>query len=628
MKLFFSPHIKPTLKTIVKIHMQTIQLRFLALVLLFLGVNRLELVAQDSPNFILFLTDDQGWSGTSLEMDPNRPASNSDFYLMPRLEQLAQRGMIFSQAYAPAAKCSPTRCSILTGQSTARNQFTYTDNAIASGTRVVEATTIRDIPSTDVTIAEWLKEQGLDYTTAHYGKWHINAGGPSAHGFDRSDGETSNGEGNQGGVSQADPKRIFSLTDSADVFMTEAVQRGRPFYLQLSHYAPHTPTEGRPNSLTDWANTSLHPPGQKHSDAEYGAMLSDLDDGLGLLLDRIEALGIADNTYIIYLSDNGAPGNNRPLRSGKNSCYEGGIRVPMVVAGPSVQAGVYNSTAVVGYDIFPTIIDMVAGNMNDAPMDLDGVSLHPTLVNAVLPALDRNGKEIIFHSPHFNANRQVGPQSAIVDGNYKFVVNYEEQELALYDLDTDLGEEVDLTNQLPAKAQELCLRLRDYLKQVGANRVSLNPAHPNFSGTAPDVDQDGLPDEWEFQELLTDRYGAEDDPDGDGINNEAEWMNGSDPYQAGTTAVSGTQIESESIAAYLSPQPFDEELNLKIRPSFQQENLSIALYNVAGQKMLEEQTAGTSLITLSTAQISPGYYFLKLTALQSMKTEVLAVIRQ
>lgn len=608
--------------------MQTTQLRILSFLLLFLCVNRLELVAQDSPNFILFLTDDQGWSGTSLEMDPNRPASNSDFYLMPRLEQLAQRGMTFSQAYAPAAKCSPTRCSILTGQSTARNQFTYTDNSIASGTRVVEGITIRDIPMSDITIAEWLQQQNLNYTTAHYGKWHINSGGPSAHGFDRSDGETSNSVGDQGGVSQADPKRIFSLTDSADVFMTEAVQQGRPFYLQLSHYAPHTPTEGRPESLMEWGDTNLHPPGQKHSDSEYGAMVSDLDQGLGLLLDRIEALGIADNTYIIYLSDNGAPGNNRPLRSGKNSCYEGGIRVPMVVAGPAVQEGVYNSTAVVGYDIFPTIIDFVSGSMNDAPADLDGVSLQPTLVNAALPALDRSGKEIIFHSPHFNTSGQVGPQSAIVDGKYKFVVNYEEQELALYDLDADLMEEVDLTSQFPTKAQELCVRLRDYLKQVGANRVSLNPAHPNFSGTAPDVDQDGLPDEWEFQELLTDRYGAEDDPDGDGINNEAEWMNGSDPYQAGTTAVTSAQFESESIATYLSPQPFGDELNVKIEPSFQQENLSVALYNVAGQKMLEEQTAGTSLITLSTARISPGYYFIKLTALKTMKKQVLAVIRQ
>jgi hypothetical protein len=283
---------------------------------------------------------------------------------------------------------------------------------------------------------------------------------------------------------------------------------------------------------------------------------------------------------------------------------------------------------VIGYDIFPTIIDVVAGNMNDAPADLDGVSLQPALVNAALPALDRTGKEIIFHSPHFNTSGQVGPQSAIVDGNYKFVVNYEEQELVLYDLDADLGEEIDLTSQLPAKAQELCLRLRDYLKQVGTNRVSLNPAHPNFSGTAPDVDQDGLPDEWEFQELLTDRYGAEDDPDGDGINNEAEWMNESDPYQAGTTAVSTTQFESESIAAYLSPQPFGDELNVKIESSFRQENLSIALYNMAGQKILEQQTAGMSLITLSTAQISPGYYFIKLTALKSMKTQVLAVIRQ
>lgn len=608
--------------------MQTTLLRFLPLVLLFLFANRLELVAQDSPNFILFLTDDQGWSGTSLEMDPNRPASNSDFYLMPRLEQLAQRGMTFSQAYAPAAKCSPTRCSILTGQSTARNQFTYTDNSIASGTRVVEGITIRDIPTSDVTIADWLKQQSLNYTTAHYGKWHINSGGPSAHGFDRGDGETSNSVGDQGGVSQADPKRIFSLTDSADVFMTEAVQQGRPFYLQLSHYAPHTPIEGRPSSLTEWANTSLHPPGQKHSNAEYGAMVSDLDNGLGLLLDRIEALGIADNTYIIYLSDNGAPGNNRPLRQGKNSCYEGGVRVPMVVAGPSVQEGVYNSTPVIGYDIFPTIIDLVAGNMNDAPADLDGVSLQPTLVNAALPSLDRGEQEIIFHSPHFNTSGQVGPQSAIVDGNYKFVVNYEEQELALYNLETDLGEEIDLTGQLPDKAQELCLRLRDYLKDVGANRVSLNAGHPDFSGTEPDVDADGLPDAWEFEELLTDRYGAADDPDGDGISNEAEWMNGSDPYRAGTTTVLGTEIESESIAAYLSPQPFGDVLNVKIESSFQQENLSIALYNVAGQKILEEQAVGTSLITLSTAQISPGYYFIKLTALKSMKTQVLAVIRQ
>lgn len=596
-------------------------------ILIFLSLICIQLAAQEKPNVILFLTDDQGWGGTSLQMLPDRQNSKSDYYLTPRLEAFAQAGMTFSQAYAPAAKCSPTRCSILTGKATARSGFTYTDNAIASDTRLIEGTTIRDVPATDTLLSEWLKLNDPSYLTAHFGKWHLQGGGPAANGFDRSDGETSNSQGDQGGLIQNDPKKAFSLVDSAIAVMQDAVADDRPFYIQLSHYAPHTPIETRQSSLLEWENESLHPLGQRHNDPEFGAMTSDLDVAFGELLDKLESMGLSGKTYIIYMSDNGAQGNNRPLEGGKNSCFEGGIRVPMVVSGPNIPQNVYNDQVVVGYDIYPTIIDWVQGNMNGAPRELDGVSIRPTLEGGSTVPLNRDNKEVVFHSPHYNPNKNVPPQSALVDGKYKLMVEYETDELSLFDLENDLGESSNIAGQEPEIFMDLCIRLRDYLKEVGAVMVTLNPDHPSVPGDLPDADQDGLPDEWEWRELLTVKYGAQDDPDGDGKLNVMEWEQGTDPYRAEPTSVVEQWQETQAMIRLRSANPVDRAILLRILPGYHSSNLQIRIYDSEGKLVAQRQTNGSNNLRIR-ASWPTGWYSLEARDPSSRSRQQISVLKQ
>ena len=411
----------------------------------------LNLNAQSQPNFIFILSDDQSWNGTSVLMDPSQVDSRSDYYQTPVLEALAKKGMIFSQGYASAPKCAPTRISILTGKSTSRLHFTFTDNTQEAGTRVLEAKTELVIPDSLTTIAEWLKKQGLNYTTAHYGKWHIQGKGPAFHGFDRGDGETGNEDGNHDGLVQTDPRNIFSITDSACLFMTDAVRQGKPFYVQLSHHAPRSPIEATQKSLDEWKDVQKHPLGKRHKDPEYGAMLQDLDAGLNILLNKIKELNLSENTYIIYLGDNCAGGNNSPLKGGKSSTQEGGIRVPFFISGPGIPANTYQSQPVIAYDLFPTIASLVTNGNAILPPLLDGTSLVPLLKPQLNIPFNRNQQELVLHCPHFNPN--TFPQSAWIDKDYKLLVDYEADKIQLFDLKKDISETTDLSSLILTKAR-------------------------------------------------------------------------------------------------------------------------------------------------------------------------------
>jgi arylsulfatase A-like enzyme len=246
-----------------------------------------------------------GWTGSSVQMDTTDSGSKSDYYYTPEMESLAQDGLTFSQAYSPSPKCSPSRCAIMTGRTTARNQFTNTDNSIDTGRILIEPNSNTLLDGGDTTYAEWLKSTGLNYRTAHFGKWHLGsapASNPSNNGFDFNDGTTSNSDGNNGGTVQADPKNIFDLTNRSIAFIQDAVSDTVPFLLQLSHYAVHSNIEARQATIDLYNDTLQRPPGTNHTDAEYGAMTEDTDDGIGQLLAAISALGIDTNQYL-YNSD-------------------------------------------------------------------------------------------------------------------------------------------------------------------------------------------------------------------------------------------------------------------------------------------------------------------------------------
>ncbi len=560
-----------------------------------------------APNFVFVLADDMGWTGSSVLMDPNEDGSVSDFYETPVLEMLAGQGMTFSNAYAPAPKCSPTRCSILTGQSTARNQFTETGNDAPTDELLIPPATNQVIPSDDTTIAEWLQALGLSYRTAHYGKWHLGGGGPADHGFDDGDGNTSNNDGNalDGESIQNDPKKINALTDKGIAFMKSAVEDQVPFYLQISHYAVHTLVESTQGSYNFF---SAKIPGNIHDNIEYAGMTKDLDEALGRLLEEIENLGITSQTYVIFMSDNGAQVNqssNLPLRRGKTLLYEGGIRVPLIIRGPGVLAGTYCSESVIGYDLFPTIAALT-GSRAPLPEDLDGADISPLFSGGRLT----RSSPLFFHSPHYG-NPAKQPRSTVVSDRYKYIAEYHSGVDYLYDLENDIEENNNIAAENPEMTRTLKVALRDHLRDVAANMPSINPDHPNFLGMAPDVDQDGLEDAWEISELLTYVYGPDDDPDGDGLINSEEFDAASDPLTPDSETVSVQLRYDPDLVADIFPNPNDGLFLVEFK-SRREYTRQVEILNLWGQSILQKTLLPGAATTLINVGDHPsGIYLLK-----------------
>ena len=503
------------------------------------------------PNFVFVLADDQGWTGLSVLMDTNRANSKSDYYSTPRMETLASQSLRFSYGYSPHPDCSPSRYSNLTGKMPARTKMTDIvgrNNAPVSGQyKLIAPGKLTDsLQTNDLTTAQLLKAiPGANYSCAHFGKWHLNGGGPVMHGFDAdaNDGATDNTTGNQGTAPiNPDPKLAYSVTGRALNFLDSRVTNGIPFYLQISHYAVHETTQTSQSSFNAFNGK---PWGTWHTNQWYAGMTLDLDINVGRLLDKLDALGIRNSTYVIYQSDNGAPqaqSQNYPLRRYKPEVWEGGTRVPTFVRGPGIPANKQCDVPVCGIDILPTIMEWAAGSTTNVPPDVDGGSLVP-LLKAVaqgsnsLPAIMRGG-DFVTHCPHYVGplpwpndwqvlDKDMRPRSSIHDGRYKLVANYEPGTIELYDLNSDIGEHTNLSPAQLAIKWQLWVRLRDYLKMVNAQMPTLDPTYPGTTngtfvlagatGSLGDADSDGLSDDWEFRELLTYQYNGSDDPSHSGM---------------------------------------------------------------------------------------------------------------
>lgn len=572
----------------------------LSLILTFFALFYSLISVGQTPNIVFIFVDDQGWNGTSHQMDSSDSKSKSDYYQTPNLNVLGQQGMTFSQAYAPAPKCSPSRNSILTGQTTARRQFTNTASVVSPNKFLLEPSSLTNIVLSETTFAEVIQQQNSNYLLAHYGKWHLGAGGPEIHGFDRSDGNTGNLSA-QGATMQADPKLMFEITDSALAFIKDAQNAGRPFYVQLSHYAVHSPSELQAATLNT-LSSGIRPVGMLHKDTLFGGMTEDLDVAVGSVLDSLTAWGLDSNTYVVYMSDNGSSAGvspNTPLNRGKVFLAEGGIRVPLIIKGPNIPMNSYNTTPVIGYDLYPTFVDWMLGSTTAVPSIVEGASLK-NLANTSSSTISRtNG--LIFHSPHYDLSPAKRPESAIRNDSFKFMVNYESGEFYLYNLNTNVEETIDLKTTFPTIADGLCLELRDYLKSVGALMPSINPNFAGNSGPLGDYDNDGLEDAWEFRELLTHLYTGTDDPDGDGFDNATEFLNGTDPYVSDVNAVSNLANEFE---VQLFPNPASTQLNIISKEDFDQ----VLIYDYTGKKLLKKSRRST----LNVAALPVGVYFLTL----------------
>jgi len=499
------------------------------------------------PNFVFILTDDQGWTGLSTPMDKSRVDSKSDFYRTPNIDRLAKSGMRFPRGYSPAPNCSPSRYANLTGKTCARLSFTdivgrghVTDLKGKQKLRPGGKGT-HEIRDEDTTVAELLKTLPEGYRTAHFGKWHLKGGGPERHGFDVSDGATGNKEGSKGGTVKDDPKLAYSITNRANEFIKETVAAGKPFYCQVSHYAVHARIQHRADTLE---KTNGWKPGSAHSDPAYAAMVADLDAAVGQLLDQIEALGISDNTYIIYQADNGSPkflSESRPLRRYKPEIWDGGIRVPTFLTGPGIAADSQCDVPVMGIDILPTIWELAGGDSTALPTNIDGGSIVPaaksiTAGDSIVPPIRRHG-ELVVHSPHYvltkDGAKNQRPSSAIFDGEWKLVAWYETGEVQLFNLNADITESIEVSNKYSKVKRGLWIRLRNYLSSVDAKMPTLDPQHDSHADAKEgDADNDGLSDAWEFRQLLTHSFGPDDDPDDDGKSNLSEFKAQSDPLVA------------------------------------------------------------------------------------------------
>ncbi len=443
-------------------------------------------------NFVFILADDLGWADLG--------CYGADLHETPHLDRFARQNLRFTQAYAAAPVCSPTRASIMTGKYPARLHMTVWYEASANPPQrrpLIPPVTVGNLPHKEVTIAEVLHEAG--YATAHIGKWHLGdaAHYPETQGFDVNIGGTFwgapnsffypyRGAGSFGEEFRYVPHLEFGspgeyltdrLTDEAIAVLRRMAKQ--PFFLYLAYHAVHTPIEAK-REMVDRFQGRLRP-GMHHGNATYAAMTAILDENVGRLLAELDRLEVADRTVVVFTSDNGGyvndyrgkqVTNNWPLRSGKGSLWEGGVRVPLVVRWPGVTpAGATCSEPVISCDFYPTILE-IAGLSGSAEHNaqVDGVSLVPLLKD---PKATLHRDALFFHYPHYYPT--TSPVSSVRAGRWKLLQFYEDKHLELYDLESDPSEQQNLVGQMPEKARSLHNRLERWLHEVDAQMPRPNP---------------------------------------------------------------------------------------------------------------------------------------------------------
>ncbi len=448
------------------------------------------LAQQTRPNFVFILADDLGWSDLG--------CYGADLHETPNIDRLAKQCVRFTNAYSAAPVCSPTRASIMTGKHPAKlHMTTWLENAEhpAKNRKLLPPITRENLPHEEVTIAEVLHDAG--YRTAIVGKWHLGTAGnyPETQGFDINIGGTfwgapptyfypykamqSNGEFRY--VPHLENGKLGEyltdrLTDEALKIIDSA--KGNLFFLYLAHHTVHTPIEAK-QPMTEKYEKKLKPD-LHHKNAKYAAMTQSLDESVGRVLAKLDELNLTKNTIVIFSSDNGgfigqSITDNFPLRSGKGSLYEGGVRVPLMVRWPGVTpAGAVSHEPVVSADLYPTMLAM-AGLAGDEKHNRDvyGKSIAP-LLRQPASKLDRD--ELFFHYPHYYPTTT--PVSAIRARDWKLLEYFEDGQLELYNLANDPSEKNNLAATMPEKARELRTRLNSWRITTGVQLPTPNVKPP------------------------------------------------------------------------------------------------------------------------------------------------------
>ncbi len=444
-------------------------------------------------NIILIVADDLGWTDLGV--------MGSSYYRTPNIDRLAEDGLLFSNAYANAPNCAPSRASLITGKYTPRHGiFTVASAERGSSVhrKLIPTPNTTTLDTAFVTVAEVLQTRG--YATGHFGKWHlghtgaqpedqgfeVNVGvGPAGHPasyffpYERSEAQLR--------AARLDGKEGDYLTDRLTDEALRWLRRhaDQPFFLYLPHFAVHTPIQAPDSLVALYENRQAD---SLHNHAEYAAMIHSLDRSVGRVLAAVDSLGIAGNTTVIFFSDNGGHGaitGNYPLRGAKGMLYEGGIRVPLIVRSPEVSApGTATETPAIGLDLYATLIELASGDPD--AWENDGISLLPLFRGEDSP--DREA--IFWHFPAYLEAYRGGlsdtpwrttPASAIRMGNWKLIEYFEDGDPELYNLEDDLGETTDLSEERP----EIVQRLHDRLVEWRQATDAPVPDTPN-----PDYDPD------------------------------------------------------------------------------------------------------------------------------------------
>jgi arylsulfatase A len=436
---------------------------------IFLGCE--QQYSKDQFNIVFILADDLGWNQVGYH--------GTTFYETPNIDLLASQGMQFSNAYTSAPVCSPTRAGLMTGRHPARLHLTdYIPGSPYPFAKLVTQKQAPCLPLEEVTIPEKLKEMG--YVTGHFGKWHLSIDknyepgrpfDPASQGFDvvytsvKPPPETD---------PEKDAHHAIEITEGSLKFIEDYHQQ--PFFLYVSHHIVHRP-------LMEKADLIAKYQAKEDSDKPYnnpvmGAMVERLDWSVGEILKKLEEFKLSERTVVVFYSDNGGLEqlqDQDPLRGGKATIFDGGLRVPLAIKWPGViKAGSRSNDLVTSEDFFPTLME-IAG-IAYAKETLDGVSLIPVLNGT--GHLDKN--TLFFHYPHYH-HQGYRPAGAIREGDYKLIEWYEESVLGLdnqvnlYNLKEDIGEAKDLSSQMPEKVADLRKKLHHWRQAVGAQEMTANP---------------------------------------------------------------------------------------------------------------------------------------------------------
>ena len=464
--------------------------------------------AQETPpNFVILFADDLGINdlGCFGRKDQNTP----------NLDKLAAEGARFTQAYAAASVCSPSRAALMTGQSPARLKITtfLTGRSDRASHRVLSAPINLHLPDGVQTIAQLLKPKG--YVSAAVGKWHLGGKGhqPTDHGFD----ESFTGKVNPGAESPQGGKGELGQADYAVKFIQK--NKANPFLLYLAFDNPHIPLAAPAKAIEANAK-SFHP--------TYAALIESLDAAVGRVMKALEDNGLAKNTVVIFASDNGgvhiselkeSPATyNAPSRAGKGFVYEGGLRTPLIIRYPGRLASRVISEPVVLGDLCPTICALAKV---PAPSTLDFQDISPLLFDSK-PPVDAKPRALFWHQPHY-MNQGGKPAGVVREGEWKLIEQYEDGSLELYNLAKDPSETTDLAATEPNRVAALRGKLEAWRRSVGAETLKANP---NFSRTLwedcfvkTDVSQlKALPTSEAMRPLLADWRKAMNDATTEGAN--------------------------------------------------------------------------------------------------------------